>query len=89
MPLPPFPALEGVLATEIGEGKIGGTDDGVHKSIIDDDSGPGLVLGHSADMPSNHLGFIPNSFRLFLSSSLTATQISAFSLVLQQELMSH
>ena len=26
----PFPALEGVLATEIGEDKIGGTDDGVH-----------------------------------------------------------
>ena len=45
-----FPKCEGVLAIEIGEDKIGGTDDGVHKSIADDDSGPALVLRHLDDL---------------------------------------
>ena len=87
--LPPFPTLEGVLATETREDKIVGTDDGVHKSITADDSGPRLVLRHFADMPPNNLGFIPNSFRPLLSSSLTATPIQLFHLLSSQELMSH
>ena len=33
--LPPFPVLEGVLATEIGEDKMAGIDDGVHNSITE------------------------------------------------------
>ena len=57
--LPGFPALEGVLATKTREEKIGGTDDGVHKSITDDDFGLGLVLVHSVDMQPNTLGSYP------------------------------
>ena len=61
---------------------MGGTDDGVHKSITKDDSGPGLVLGHLDDLPPNNLGFIPNSFRPLLNSCLTVAQTSALSLAI-------
>ena len=81
--VPPFPTLEGVLATETGEDKIGGTNDGVHKSITADDFGPRLVLGHSDNLPPNNLGFIPNSARPLLNSSLTTARISALSLAVQ------